>query len=154
MQIAALRDGAHGHRVGGISGTGVDGCRSVVVSKMYEDGKLDADVGDELRYSSVRGESVKAVKENNGTKALLRSQETQRPVRVLRASGGGWKGAPSHGIRYDGLYKVVSSRAVEKGEKEVYYQFELKRLPGQDPIDRSKPTPSQVRDFNRVSDGY
>ena len=151
MQAAALRDGAHGTKMGGIAGTETDGCRSILISKTYDN--VDEDKGDRVLYSSTRKSSSAAVKESNGTKALLRSQKTGRPVRVLRKQSG-WEGAPSVGIRYDGLYKVVSSRPLEKGDKEFYFQFRLIRLPDQDDIDRSIPSPSQARNYESVGHGY
>jgi ribosomal protein L15E len=123
-----------------------------VVGKSYED--LDHDTGYKLFYSSVQGTTITAVRENAGTKALLKSQETSKTVRVLRAAGCKWPGAPRVGIRYDGLYRVVSSTFVERGEKEIYMQFELVRLDSEDPIDRSKPTLQQEMLYMEVFKGY
>jgi hypothetical protein len=151
-QIAALRDGAHGSKGGGISGTTNDGCYSVVVSQLYED--IDGDGGDEILYSSTRGKTMDDVRANKFTKALLRSVQTRKPVRVLRASGSKWKHAPRVGIRYDGVYRVVNSKEVDKGDEGAYMQFKLLRLPGQNPIHLARPTATEREQFNRVTDGY
>ena len=151
-QIAALRDGAHGSKGGGISGTTNDGCYSVVISQSYED--VDGDGGDEVLYSSTRGNTMDDVRANKFTKALLRSVETREPIRVLRASGSKWKHAPRVGIRYDGLYSVVSFEEVDKGDDGAYLRFKLSRLPGQNPINLARPTATEVVQYNRVTDGY
>ena len=151
-QVCALRDGAHGSKMGGISGTGDEGCYSVVISKLYDG--IDHDGGDRVLYSSTKQDSLTDVKANTGTKALLRSIESRRPVRVLRGSGSKWQGAPQVGFRFDGLYKVVSSKEVNNGDDGAYIQFELVRLAGQSPIDRAKPTALQIDQFERIKAGY
>ncbi|KAG0650202.1 hypothetical protein D0Z07_3312 [Hyphodiscus hymeniophilus] len=152
-QLAALRDGAHGNSVGGISGNEKDGCRSVVLSKGYE----DRDIGDRILYSSVLKETLAAVRIDSGTKMLLRSIESSIPIRVLRGHRTSWVGAPPVGLRYDGLYQVVNSKEIttfEKGKAKAYCQFELVRLAGQAPINRAIPSAQQVRGFNQISQGY
>ncbi|KAH6678583.1 PUA-like domain-containing protein [Halenospora varia] len=119
LQVAAWRDGAHGSRMGGISGTADRGCYSIVVSGAYKG--LDRDTGDILYYTTANAHDAADkninTKENGFTKSLIRSIETTNPVRVLRTSKGDWAGAPRIGMRYDGLYKVLSYTASKSEEK-------------------------------------
>ena len=172
MQLVALRDGAHGKsclvfiydnmlltntlgaRIGGISGTTNDGCYSIMVSGAYSD--IDQDKGDIIKYSapgSLEADSI-ADRTNTGTSALLRSIETERPIRVLRSSGGHWEGRPRDGIRYDGLYIAESSMEVTKKNGGAFIQFRLRRRDGQAPIDRSRPNLEERRPFALVKAGF
>ncbi|TVY88665.1 E3 ubiquitin-protein ligase [Lachnellula willkommii] len=154
LQVAALRDGAHGAPVHGISGTAHDGCYSIVVSGKYSD--VDQDTGDIIKYSaagSLEADST-ADKTVGGTSALLRSIVTRQPIRVLRSAGGHWKGIPKAGIRYDGLYSVESSKEVTKRDGGAFIQFLLKRQEGQLPIDMSRPTLKEREEFQAVSAGF
>lgn len=68
------------------------------------------------------------------TKLLLKSEETKRPVRVLRSmhlpKTNPYK--PIRGFRYDGLYEVKSHRMHDP--RRYHYVFHMVRLPGQDPV--------------------
>lgn len=67
--------------------------------------------------------------------ALVRSFETQMPVRVIRGFKGDKKWAPKSGYRYDGLYQVCkwwNDRGLS-GYK--VYKYAFKRIDGQPPID-------------------
>lgn len=58
------------------------------------------------------------------------------------------------GLRYEGLYKisqVLISRNLVGG---AYMRFELRRMEGQPPINRSRPTSAEMRDFERIQDYY
>lgn len=172
LQVAALRDGAHGKLflsvflrytlltsksgapVHGISGTAHDGCYSIVVSGKYSD--VDQDTGDVIKYSaagSLEADST-ADKTVGGTSALLRSIVTRQPIRVLRSAGGHWKDIPRAGIRYDGLYSVESSKEVTKKDGGAFIQFLLKRREDQGPIDKSRPTLRERDEFKEVSAGF
>ena len=135
----------------GIAGSETEGCWSIVISKIYEG--VDKDTGDRVLYSSTAKASFTDLRENDGTKALLRSQEIHNPIRVLRAQSG-WEGAPSVGIRYDGLYEVIASNTLDRGKDGFCFQFHLVRLPDQDPIDRTTPTRLQSQIFDAVKLGY
>ncbi|KAI1300462.1 PUA-like domain-containing protein [Xylaria venustula] len=160
FQINALFWGAHGARMAGIAGDVTTGAWSVVIAGTYED--LDTDNGNTLYYSGSNSHENKnpqqAAPASQGTKALHASFRTQNPVRVLR-SGGSYKTRnqnsylPSCGLRYDGLYRVVSLRQRHNKKGGLYDQFKLERLPGQTPLSqlqRSSPTTAQVFDRDRL----
>ncbi|KAI4163987.1 MAG: hypothetical protein LQ342_002484 [Letrouitia transgressa] len=147
-QLCALRDGAHGHAQAGIAGSAEgEGAYSVVIagSGAYRD--LDRDFGDTVHYSGVVGGGV-------GTRALRQNLETGKPVRVLRSSAGEWRGRPSVGVRYDGLYRVVEEKVVRGEGEERYARFLLEREGGQREIERGRPSGRERRDFERVVEGY
>jgi len=157
LQICALRDGAHGSKMAGISGTGDDGCYSVVVSggKSAAHGHgdyKDIDNFETLWYSGTvaldkPGRDASRPVVTPGTNALItsgnsyrRHGEGSRPVRVLRAKGAS-KYAPLVGLRYDGLYWVVDYEQVGNVQN-GYYRFQLKRIPGQPPYEFLKTRPN------------
>ncbi|RDL41764.1 uncharacterized protein BP5553_01743 [Venustampulla echinocandica] len=154
LLVAAFRDGAHGERVAGISGTGTHGCYSVLVSGgLYK----DQDVGDRILYSDSRAHVATEPtpdRDNKYVRALLRSCETKRPIRVIRSFNGNWKHSPRAGCRYDGLYVVDKYTVATNTQKGAFLQFHLRRLQGQPPIDVSKPTVDQEREFDKVRLGY
>jgi putative restriction endonuclease len=96
----------------GIVGTAQDGAESVVVSGGYED---DEDLGTEIIYTGHggRGPSGAQVADQTfdapGNAALVTSQWTGQPVRVLRGPHKGSPHAPQGGYRYDGLFRVEDS---------------------------------------------
>lgn len=140
--------------MGGIHGRVSMGAYSIVISGGYE--ATDRDYGDTILYSGSRGEIVPNSPEEapltNATKSLIKSHSTGNPVRVLRSSKCSSKWAPSVGIRYDGLYRVINY-GVEQDEGRPYYRFELRRILGQDPIDKNRPNPREQEDFRRVTGG-
>lgn len=119
LQIVALHHGAHGARVAGIAGDANAGAYSIVVAASYDD--LDRDEGDTIYYSAANShqntDKTRPPQATNSTKALAASCTNHRDVRVLRSGGSSsfsagkrpWF-APAAGIRYDGLYQVVSRR--------------------------------------------
>lgn len=159
-QKVALFHGAHGHSMAGISGHGEQGAWSVVISgsSKYED--MDRDLGDTIWYSSDRShenvDPVRIVHRSNMTLSLHRSISNGKPVRVLRSSGKG-RFAPTHGIRYDGLYLVADVVERKNAKGGLYEQFKLRRQADQrslEEICNSFPTRQQVADFERVHEGY
>jgi hypothetical protein len=164
MQILALFHGAHGARMGGIAGNSETGAYSVVtVGGPYEE--LDQDRGNVLYYSGSSSHFNTDPKQpspsSNATNALKASMRMQKPVRVLRAAGGGgsksrssWR--PTVGIRYDGLYRVVAMQLKINTSGGLYEQFKLERLGDQPALknDKSRPTPAEVRDFYKREEGY
>lgn len=155
FQICALRDGAHGSRMGGIHGRG-DGAYSVVISGAYDDS--DTDFGDTVYYSGSRGAAEPGIKKEavltNASKSLMMSKTRGRPVRLLRASKGNSAFAPKVGIRYDGLYRVMDYSQQETNEGVAYWRFTLVRLPEQAPIDLSKPSVEQRKEYARMMSRY
>ncbi|KAF4632302.1 hypothetical protein G7Y89_g5819 [Cudoniella acicularis] len=158
MRVAAMRDGAHGAPVAGISGTAAEGCYSIVVSGEYDD--VDVDNGDTLHYSTANAHDPKDIlkptvdKQNPYTQSLIRSSKTKKPVRVLRTSKSGWNGRPAKGVRYDGLYTVVKYEQKTNLKGGLYLSFFLKRNDNQPPIDRSRPTFEEGAIFDKVKDGF
>ena len=155
FQICALRDGAHGSRMGGIHGHVQRGAFSVVISggTSYEDN--DHDHGDIVYYSGSKGgESIEnasvVAPESNGTKSLILSTKHNEPVRVLRSAKGSSRYAPSAGIRYDGLYQVVSYEIRTDRENKKFYQFRLERQQNQDPINMNRPSRNELHEFREL----
>ncbi|KAL8742430.1 MAG: hypothetical protein Q9190_005080 [Brigantiaea leucoxantha] len=154
-QLCALRDGAHGHIQGGISGTEAAGAFSIVISGMYSD--LDRDFGATVYYSGSDAHAntdPETPKISNATKTLRRNLDTGNAVRVLRSSQGGWAGRPSVGIRYDGLYAVVEEKVRKNCKGGAYVRFLLEREDGQERIEKWRPSSKERREFEKVVDGY
>ncbi|KIK65136.1 hypothetical protein GYMLUDRAFT_39529 [Collybiopsis luxurians FD-317 M1] len=141
--------GVHVPTFAGISGSVRDGARSIVLSGGYED---DGDKGDVITYTGTGGQvdsfgnpgpQVQDQTFNHPMNAaLLRSYQTQKPLRVIRGYGSPSKYAPAEGYRYDGMYKVTKAY-LDKGLSGFQVcKFRLERLPGQRPI----PIPQGWRD--------
>ncbi len=169
-QIAAVRDGVHGkltnfppnvprltstgHYFAGIYGS-EDGVYSIVIAGRYAD--LDRDEGDRVFYSaSGAHETISKTLDmkNHSTKALIRSVQTGKPIRVLRSSGGTWAGCPKDGLRYDGLYRAVKYTTKENKKGGNFLQFQLNRLNNQAAISRNRPNDMERSTFKKVIDGY
>lgn len=136
-QICALRDGAHGARMGGIYGKNDFGAYSIVVAGKED--YHDKDMGDTIFYSGSHGQAPldgdPQPTLTNATKQLSTSFSRNKVVRVLRKAAAGSRYAPRCGLRYDGLYKVINREVAEgrRGERN-WYKFTLKREPGQTPL--------------------
>lgn len=124
--------------------------------------------GDVIVYSgpgsATNEDPVNLPRGSEGHLYLLKSRETGRPVRVLRA--GGRKRsvfAPSVGIRYDGLYTVTSySDDAHNEHGGRYVRAVLTRVPNQrvslyrirlgfPEVNREgMPTAQQIADFRRI----
>lgn len=163
MQIVALFNGAHGSKIGGISGNSETGAYSVVTSGgPYEE--LDQDQGDILYYSGSRShdntDPNQPSPSSNATLALKASLRMHKPVRVLRAAGLGGKRSgsswrPTVGIRYDGLYHVAAMQLKTNTNGGLYEQFKLQRLPDQPALDnKARPTATEVRDYYKREEAY
>lgn len=142
-------DAVHAPWVGGIA-PGERGAYSVAISGGYED---DIDDGYAFTYTGAGGRDLKGTKaapknlrtaphsfdqtfEHNHNKALKRSVETGKPVRVIRGYKLQSKYGPSEGYRYDGLY-VVKKYWREKGLGKgghLVCKFAFVRIEGQPPI--------------------
>jgi len=142
LQICAVRDGAHGAVMGGIYGRRDKGAYSIVVAGGV--GYDDRDLGDVLWYSGA-GRPGEDQTLTTANRAMVRSIETKKPVRVLRRSRSDSQYAPSKGLRYDGLYKVTTSRLDRGRDGFQVYRFKLERLPNQPHIRRDVPTTAELR---------
>jgi hypothetical protein len=160
LRLSALYYGAHGASQAGISGDTKNGAFSIVVSGLYDD--LDRDMGDVLHYSGSgsHDDNPRAhAPSTNQTRTLHASLRTQNPVRVLRNKSK-HRYAPTDGLRYDGLYLVVSMHRPKNSKGGLYEQFRLERLPLNSNNDVSleecvrRPTGQEVRDFGKINDGY
>lgn len=156
LQLLALSHGAHGARQAGISGNSVTGAYSVVISGQYHE--LDQDYGETVYYSGSNSHNNDNPRtpapSSGGTLVLHASLSSGRPIRVLRSRADKSVWAPSVGIRYDGLYRVVEVRYPINRKGGMYEQFKLQREVGQLPIDRTRPTPNEIRDFEKIALGY
>ena len=142
MQICALRDGAHGSRMGGIAGKRNAGAYSIIISG--GSGYEDRDLGDVVWYTG-SGERGTDQILGTGNQALVTSFNTGLPVRVIRGSRSESDFAPSQGLRYDGLYKVTwYGQMFGRGGHQVW-KYKLERLMNQDPIRRDIPTRTELK---------
>lgn len=142
MQICALRDGAHGSRMGGIAGKRNVGAYSIVIS---DGGYDDKDLGDIVWYTGSGDSKEGDQPMTNANHALATSFSRGLPVRVIRTSKLDSKFAPSKGLRYDGLYKVAWYGQVEGPHGYKVWKYKMVRLPDQDPIRREVPTRVELR---------
>ncbi|KAK4899918.1 hypothetical protein LTR27_002679 [Elasticomyces elasticus] len=134
-QLTTVRDGAHGAMIAGISGAAGDGAYSCVMSSGQ--GYDDEDHGEWVLYCGTDSTDGKITE---ATSRLLESRDNGKPVRFLRSHNLNSPFAPEIGFRYDGLYKVVSSKALDKSAStRRRHQFRLERLDGQTPIRGSEP---------------
>lgn len=145
LQLATLRDGAHGETQAGISGRPGKGATSVLVAGGHE---KDVDQGNVILYCGTEGTADKG--RTDDTNLLIDNIRTGEPVRVIRSSKlGNTPLAPSFGYRYDGLYNVVSHELLD--ERKHYYRFRLERQRDQDPIRSTglgkRPTWQDVKKF-------
>jgi hypothetical protein len=142
-----------GPTVAGISGTETGGAYSIVASQCG----MDKDRGEPLIYSEANAETATTKtpekEQKAGTKILLRSIENRKPIRVIRGSTR-WDGAPACGFRYDGIYSATESFIRENKLGGKYYEFKLVRLPKQDPINKTIPTPQQKKQCEKSKLGY
>ncbi|KAB8302385.1 hypothetical protein EYC80_005809 [Monilinia laxa] len=155
IQLAALRDGAHGASQGGISGDKDLGAYSIMISSHYEG--FDQDMGDTVYYSAPGARdciSKEPDSLNPRIQSMRRSISTRKPVRVLRNASCSWQKGPSMGIRYDGLYRVTECEVRTNGKGGKFWCFTLRRLVGQDPIRVSMPGRALMGRFEKVKDGY
>jgi hypothetical protein len=110
----------------GITGISGRGAVSIVYSGAYSG---DADKGEEMWYS---GTNSKDSDPTAATNLMLESEKRRNVVRVIRSSNGKSPYKPQKGLRYDGLYKIVSSKLVE--DTLADYIFHLRREKNQTPI--------------------
>lgn len=174
------RDGAHAPLIAGIYGTPEQGAKSIVMG-YHDDSKkeyyADIDEGEHIWYIGTghrRGENdteptntkdpvehepgmVRLNRHGDdatvGTKALITSYRTKRPVRVFRSFRLAKivKYRPVKGFRYDGLYKVVGYELLKQHRQ--IYRFEMIRLDksedDQGPLRENLPPPEPERKRKR-----
>jgi hypothetical protein len=147
LQICALRDGAHGSRMGGIAGKANLGAYSVIISG--GGGYKDTDEGHTVWYTG-SGKDGEDQTLTTGNQALINSSHTRYPVRVLRASKAtSSRFAPSSGLRYDGLYEVAEYDYIANQQGHMVYKFKLVRSRNQEDIKLNVPTPADLRKLRR-----
>ncbi|KAH6637288.1 hypothetical protein F5144DRAFT_647404 [Chaetomium tenue] len=162
LQIAAFFAGAHGSHIKGIFGSPTAGAYSVVVSgaaAAYHGQNGDRDRGGVVYYSADSPARNDVAAPSADTRALLRSERTRVPVRVLRSAGRhGREWGPAVGIRYDGLYVVDGRSRVANGQGGHFWRFVVRRVAGQTPtLDQLRatvPSEQQKRDGSLVKEGY
>ena len=150
LQLAAVRDGAHGEVVAGISGSKSLGAFSIVMNMATEKDSVDPmklDITynkypnfdlpnkDQIWYCGTQGQETQAGQTGTrsaATELLKTSEEKQQPIRVLRGCKVKSKLAPTKGIRYDGLYHIIETACIH--QELAIWMFLLERLPGQIPI--------------------
>lgn len=157
MSRAELRrDGVHAPLVAGISGSSRKGAYSIVLGEFNEkknEGYADIDMGNVIDYVGTAlpdspglgptniedpemnnpnsWNEAAAPKPTVATRAMMKSLETGKPVRVIRS----WKmckvvkNKPGKGYRYDGLYRVVGKTALKQARQ--IWSFRLERVTGQ-----------------------
>lgn len=155
-RLALLAEGGHAATQAGIAGTVADGAYSIVMGLHLPKEKkfyADVDQGNTIYYIStalppVRGELptnfldpgdaaqyVDPDSATKGARALMKSQETGRPVRLFRShllAPIVPNRPPKPCYRYDGLYQVVDAECLKQCRQ--IYRFKMERIPGQRPI--------------------
>ena len=155
FQICAVRDGAHGEKEKGVSGKPGNGAYSVILSGGSYDNN---DQGNDVTYYGTKG---KEGLPSPSTTHLMRSLTLGTPVRLLRTAKlpASNEYRPAKGVRYDGLYDVVSQThefKTPEEEKQALYSFHLVRRPGQDPIrnegESRRPTERELIEYAKLED--
>ena len=127
----------------GISGNGIEGADSIVVSGGYVD---DEDHGTHLFYTGMGGNDRKSKRQvadqdpaASGNAGLGVSWRRELPVRVIRGPHKGSPFAPATGYVYSGLYLVTDSW-VERGRDGFkVIRFRLDAVEGQVNLDIVSP---------------
>ena len=154
-RVTAVRDGAHGEYEAGISGyNGV--AVSIVLTKGDGKSYRNVDRGDTIEYCGTVGKDKNP---SAATKLLFKAQEKGTQVRVIRSNSSEEVESdnrlnpymPLVGLRYDGLYTVVSNERLSKPDAPSMFRFTLQRCAGQTPIrckgDERRPTDQEIREF-------
>ncbi|MCJ1404327.1 hypothetical protein MMC11_007552 [Xylographa trunciseda] len=148
LQICALRDGAHGEMEAGIHGQAGKGAYSIVMSS---GGYSDVDNGEIITYCGTAGSNMTPTA---GTMLLQESRGLRSPVRVLRsfALPASNQYRPAKGLRYDGLYDVISATVLDS--ETAMHAFKMTRREGQDPIRyqgvERRPTDEQLMEYAKI----
>jgi len=153
FRIQCSEAGVHRPPVAGIHGQEKNGAFSIVLAGGYED---DHDEGEEFLYTGSGGRdfagnkrvseqsSDQKLEKNNKALAVTcdaalnaeigakaRDWRKSKPIRVLRSYKAGKKKenrfAPKEGIRYDGIYKIVSYWPARGSSGFTVWRFKLRR---------------------------
>ncbi|WP_107771017.1 YDG/SRA domain-containing protein [Nocardioides sediminis] len=151
-RAAAARAGVHQVRQQGIAGNRKVGCASIVLSGGYD---TDEDYGHEIFYTGRGGQDPSNPRGPHiadqdlglsDNAALVTSQLTGQPLRIIRGSGHDSPFSPAAGYRYDGLYKVTKHYPLKhSGDGYLRWMFHLVQLT---PEEASSYTPSENREAN------
>lgn len=131
-RLAAAAAGVHQVTQQGIAGNRDVGCASIAVNNGYD----NEDYGDNILYTGSGGQDPKrrgthiADQElsDSDNAALVYSQASRLPIRVLRGPNGDPAYAPTAGYRYDGLYRVVAHWPHYPADGFRRWRFHLVRL--------------------------
>lgn len=118
---------------------------------------MDRNRGDTLYYSGTA--ACPSIDPNNpiippSFRALRTSQKEGRSIRVLRGAGrvsDNTPYRPSVGLRYDGLYMIVSERIVLDHKEKERVQFRLRRDEDQGPLDLTRPNTYERAIFDHLN---
>jgi putative restriction endonuclease len=134
-RAAAAAAGVHQVRMQGIAGNRTVGCASIVMSGGYD---TDEDHGHEIFYTGRGGQNPANPRGPhiadqdltlNDNAALVKSESTGTPLRIIRGAGHDSPFAPATGYRYDGLYKVAKHYPVRHpADGYVRWMFHLVQL--------------------------
>lgn len=134
---AVAAAGVHQLQMQGIAGNRREGCVSIVLNGGYD---TDEDHGETVIYTGSGGQDPKRRGAHiadqdwsaSDNAALLRSQETGRPIRIVRGAKAKSRYSPDVGFRYDGLYRTVAhwERYPQDGFRRC--MFHLIRLTGEE----------------------
>lgn len=151
-RAAAAAAGVHQVRMQGIAGNRKVGCASIVMSGGYD---TDEDHGHEIFYTGRGGQNPANPRGPhiadqdlalNDNAALVTSETTGKPLRILRGAGHESPYAPSVGYRYDGLYKVSAHYPFKHdGDGFVRWMFHLVQLTAEE---AAPYTPEENRSSN------
>ncbi len=170
LQIAAVRDGAHGESIAGISGAKDQGAFSVVMNMATEEESVDPTKIDptfnkypnfdlpekgQIWYCGTQGKETQtghAGSQSAATELLQMSHKNHHPIRVIRGCKIKSRLAPAKGLRYDGLYGIIDAVCI--CQELAIWIFLLERLSGQMPIryqgPDARPHEEELRKWNNL----
>jgi hypothetical protein len=151
-RAAAAAAGVHQVRMQGIAGNRTVGCASIVMSGGYD---TDEDHGHEIFYTGRGGQNPANPRGPhiadqdltlNDNAALVKSESTGKPLRIVRGAGHDSPFAPATGYRYDGLYKVAKHYPMKHpADGFVRWMFHLVQLTAEE---AARFTPAENRKAN------
>ncbi|WP_151088329.1 YDG/SRA domain-containing protein [Hymenobacter baengnokdamensis] len=117
--------GQHRPPRAGVCATSAHGAESLILADQYEDDEIHDDYFWYAGYGSRDGQTGRQVAHqdlNHRNRALTRSQETGRPIRVFRridAAPAAWQ------FRYEGLFYIVNLEYITGKSGFGVYRFRL-----------------------------
>ena len=148
----AMAAGVHQLWVQGIVGNRTEGCVSICLNGGYD---TDEDYGHEIFYTGSGGQDPSTKKhvrdqelDDSDNAALVKSEETGLPIRILRGYKGEKDHSPKTGYRYDGLYKVLKHYSKYPPDGHRRWMFHLVQLT---PEEASSYTPEENKDANAAA---